>query len=532
MLSPGTFGHGGAYGTQAWIDPQKKRIYLLMVQRANFANSDASEVRRGFQEAATSALESARWEKDIRAFEREDLAARPPQGAILFIGSSSTRLWKTLAQDFPDQKVINRGFGGSQIADSVYYADRVVIPYKPRLVVLQAGSNDLSAGKTPERVLADFKAFVEKVRARLPETRIAFLSISPAPVRWAQADRQKKANQFIHAYISAGHNLDYIELWDEFLASDGKPREELFLSDRLHNNAAGYKIRAVVVRPHLAKLHESAEPVGGRPTSEASAAPPRLIVRGDDMGYSHAGNEAILMCFKQGIETSIEVIVPSPWFPEAARMLAENPTVDVGVHLALTSEWDNVKWRPLAEVPSLRDEDGYFYPMTFPNKNYPKRSLRENSWKLSDVEKEFRAQIELAKKRIPRVSHVSGHMGCDSIGPEVKALATRLAKEYGLDIEPREQGVSYVGYAGRHATSSEKNESFLKMLESLKPGKTYLFVDHPGLDTPELRAIHHIGYEHVADDRQGVTDTWTDPHVRELIKDKGIQLISYKDLKR
>jgi predicted glycoside hydrolase/deacetylase ChbG (UPF0249 family) len=247
-------------------------------------------------------------------------------------------------------------------------------------------------------------------------------------------------------------------------------------------------------------LSERIEP-GACTALVTEAAAPRLIVRGDDMGFSHAGNEAILKCFKEGIETSIEVIVPSPWFPEAARMLAENPTVDVGIHLALSSEWDNVKWRPLADVPSLRDEDGYFYPMIFPNKNYPRRSLRENPWKLEDVEKEFRAQIELAKKRIPRVSHVSGHMGCDAISPKVKSLARRLAKEYELDIEPGERGVAYAGYVGRHATSGEKAESFLKMLGSLKAGKTYLFVDHPGLDTPELRASHPIGYEHQHLDR-------------------------------
>jgi predicted glycoside hydrolase/deacetylase ChbG (UPF0249 family) len=91
--------------------------------------------------------------------------------------------------------------------------------------------------------------------------------------------------------------------------------------------------------------------------------PPRLIVRGDDMGYSHAGNMAILRSYKEGIETSIEVLVPSPWFPEAVRVLAENPAVDVGIHLTLTSEWDNIKWRPLSTCPSLRDADGYFYPM-------------------------------------------------------------------------------------------------------------------------------------------------------------------------
>lgn len=267
-------------------------------------------------------------------------------------------------------------------------------------------------------------------------------------------------------------------------------------------------------------------------TAVAQQTPPRLIVRGDDMGYAHSGNEAILKCYKEGVETSIEVIAPSPWFPEAAKMLAENPGVDVGVHLALTSEWDNVKWRPVSDAPSLRDPDGYFFPMIRPNKNYPGRALSENQWELKDIEQEFRAQIELVKKKIPRVSHVSGHMGCSGLNDEVRALTQRLMREYGLDINPGENGVINVSYLGPKATSAEKVESFIKMLESLQGGKTYLFVDHPGLDTPELRAIHHIGYENVAVDRQGVTDAWTSPRVKAAIKAKGIQLISYRDLKK
>ncbi|WP_461041090.1 polysaccharide deacetylase family protein [Spirosoma harenae] len=264
--------------------------------------------------------------------------------------------------------------------------------------------------------------------------------------------------------------------------------------------------------------------------SSFAQTPPRLIIRGDDMGYSHAGNEALIKCFKDGIETSIEVLVPSPWFPEAVKLLAENPTVDVGIHLSLSSEWDNIKWRPVSDCPSLRDADGYFYPMIYPNKNYPKRSVVENDWQLADVEKEFRAQLELALKKIPRISHFSGHMGCTDMGNDVKELVKKLSKEYKIDIVPRDRGVNSISYIGAHATSQEKIDSFMKMLESLEAGKTYLFVDHPGLNTPEVQAIHHIGYEQVAIDRQGVTDTWTDPRVKALIKTKGIQLISYKDL--
>lgn len=258
--------------------------------------------------------------------------------------------------------------------------------------------------------------------------------------------------------------------------------------------------------------------------------PARLIIRGDDMGYAHSGNEAIVKCYKEGIEKSIEIIVPSPWFPEAVKMLKENPTADVGIHLAITSEWDNVKWRPVSDCPSLRDADGYFFPMIRTNPNYPGRAVLENKWKIEDVEKEFRAQIELALKKLPNISHVSAHMGCANMTPEVAALTKRLAKEYKIDIDPAEYKVKYIGYEGPHVTLEEKIQSFIKMLDKLEPGSTYLFVDHPGMDSPELRAVSHIGYEFVAVDRQGVTDLWTNEKVKEAIKRKGIELISYKDL--
>ncbi len=258
----------------------------------------------------------------------------------------------------------------------------------------------------------------------------------------------------------------------------------------------------------------------------------KLIVRGDDMGFSHSGNEALINCSKQGIQTSIEIIVPSPWFPEAIKLLKENPLIDVGVHLALTSEWDNIKYRPLTSCPSLANKDGYFYPFIYPNKSYPGQSLIENKWNINDIEKELRAQIVMAKKYINNVTHWSGHMGCDRITPEVKALVKKLTIEYGIDIDLEELGVKNVTYQGAKETTSDKIKSFSAMLEQLKPGETYLFVDHPGINTPELQAIYHIGYENVAIDRQGVTDTWTSPEIKALLKKKNIQLVSYADLEK
>jgi lysophospholipase L1-like esterase len=194
---------------------------------------------------------SAKWEKEIQAFEAADKKQMPPEGAVLFTGASGIRMWKSLATDFPDQKVINRGFGGSEMADAVYFAERIVIPYMPRLIVIQAGGNDINNGKSPEQVLADFKAFVAKIRAKLPEVRIAYLSMNPSPSRWSQREKQQRGNQLVKDYIASEKNLDYIDFWDAMLGPDGQPREDLFIQDRLHNNAAGYKIRADIVRPHV-----------------------------------------------------------------------------------------------------------------------------------------------------------------------------------------------------------------------------------------------------------------------------------------
>ena len=196
---------------------------------------------------------SAKYEKDIQAYEAADKKSPPPQGGVLFIGASGIRMWTSLEKDFPNHRVINRGFGGSQIADSTYFADRIIVPYKPKLIVLQAGGNDINAGKTAEQVAEDFKAFVAKVRTDLPETRIAYLSMQPSPARWSQIEKQKHGNQLIKEQIAAGKNMVYINAWDAFIGPDGMPREELFVADRLHHNAEGYKVRAELMRPYLDK---------------------------------------------------------------------------------------------------------------------------------------------------------------------------------------------------------------------------------------------------------------------------------------
>lgn len=271
------------------------------------------------------------------------------------------------------------------------------------------------------------------------------------------------------------------------------------------------------------------------PVFAQQANDPCLIIRADDMGSFHAANVACMEAYKNGVETSIEVMVVTPWFPEAVRMLRENPGIDVGLHLTFTSEWDNVKWRPLTHCPSLTDKNGYFLPMMTPNPAYPGLAITENKWDLAEVEREARAQIELALRNIPWISHVSGHMGATGFAPEVVALMKRLAEEYNLPMIDRvgameEYDFSYRGYDGPSRTPAEKEASFLRMLDKLESGERYMFIDHPALDNDEMRTVGHIGYEHVAADRQGVTDLLTSDRVKQALREKGIKLISYNDL--
>ncbi|MDR1644280.1 MAG: ChbG/HpnK family deacetylase [Tannerellaceae bacterium] len=261
----------------------------------------------------------------------------------------------------------------------------------------------------------------------------------------------------------------------------------------------------------------------------------RLIVRADDMGAFHSANVASVESFNNGVATSIEVMAVAPWFPEAAKMLRENPGIDVGLHLAITSEWDNIKWRPLTTARSLTDSNGYFYPMMSPNRAYPGQSVAEAKWDIAEIEAEFRAQIELALKNVPQISHITGHMGSTGFAPEVLALARRLGEEYNIPSVDNTNaiaryGFSFISYDGPKTTSAEKESSFLSRLDKLEAGKTYLFLDHPSYDDAEMKTVGHIGYEDVAVDRQGVVDLFTSAKVKRAIQDKGIELISYNDL--
>jgi lysophospholipase L1-like esterase len=193
----------------------------------------------------------SRWEKTIAVFEAGDKTNPPPKDGVLFVGASNISRWTSLAADFPGQKVFNRGFGGSFMRDVLHYADRVVLPYAPRVIVLQAGGNDLNAGRTPEEVAADFEAFAEKIRGRLPGARIIFISIPPSPQRWKQIAQVRAANQLITGYINGKPGLAFIDVSSNLVGSDGRPRLEFYEADGDHVNAKEYGVWKKLIDPQL-----------------------------------------------------------------------------------------------------------------------------------------------------------------------------------------------------------------------------------------------------------------------------------------
>lgn len=190
--------------------------------------------------------------KEIEAFEAKDKTSPPPENEIVFVGSSSIRLWKT-AEAFPDLKIVNRGFGGSQMADSVRYAERIILPCKPRIVVVYAGGNDINAKKTPEEVAADFKALAAKIHAALPKTKVYFISLYPNVARKWQDASCRQVNELIHEITLTDPRLGYIDTATTMRAPDGGPRPELLQADGLHMNDDGYKVWNEIVGAVLRK---------------------------------------------------------------------------------------------------------------------------------------------------------------------------------------------------------------------------------------------------------------------------------------
>jgi lysophospholipase L1-like esterase len=191
------------------------------------------------------------WQADIAAFAAADRAHPPPAQPVLFVGSSSIRLWTSLATDFPGRAVINRGFGGSRIPDATHYADRLVAPYHPRAIVLYAGDNDLAEGCTPEQVRDAFAAFVERARSLDAGVPIAFVAIKPSMARRNLLPQIRRANTLVREYARGRKDVAYLDVFTPMLGPDGQPQPEWFGADGLHMNRHGYRLWTGLVRDWL-----------------------------------------------------------------------------------------------------------------------------------------------------------------------------------------------------------------------------------------------------------------------------------------
>ena len=200
------------------------------------------------------------WERDIRKYEKQDVESPPSEGAILFIGSSSIRYWKTLSADMAPLSVLNRGFGGSQISEVNHYVDRIVFPYKPQSIVFYAGENDLSGlfytkKKTPEGVQDDFRTFSQNVHEQFPRVPIFFISIKPPKRRKSFWPEMQKTNSLVEDFCNSDELLHYIDIVPSMLDMNGNPRSDLFKWDGIHMNELGYEIWTSIIRDILLQYH-------------------------------------------------------------------------------------------------------------------------------------------------------------------------------------------------------------------------------------------------------------------------------------
>lgn len=225
-------------------------LVLLSCAGCMAAPAPASETGTASAQAPDP-VSSPQWALDMVRFAAIDAANPAPAHPIVFTGSSSIRMWSSLAADFPGKPVLNRGFGGSQIRDAVWYADNVAIRYRPRQIVVYSGDNDIDAGRSPEQVLADFRAFVAHIRRDLPEVPIAWISIKPSLARAAQLDAQREANALVKTAAAGMHDVEFIDVFTPMLDAGGQPRPELFGGDGLHMDRRGYALWRDIIAPYL-----------------------------------------------------------------------------------------------------------------------------------------------------------------------------------------------------------------------------------------------------------------------------------------
>jgi len=242
----------------------------------------------------------------------------------------------------------------------------------------------------------------------------------------------------------------------------------------------------------------------------------KLIVRMDDIGATHSENLAVIKCYQEGIGRSAEIMPAAPWFLEGARMCNENPGLDVGVHVAFTSEWSGYKWRPLTHCPSLCDEDGYFKP----NFDHPD---------IEEAEAELRAQVELCMKHVKNVTHITDHMAWTFI-PGMAEMVERVAKEYGLFYQggkgDAEHGIEMLGFI---MGQKNREQVLFDLIKKMQKGHTYWVIEHPAIANTEMEGIYlKEPKEDNGADRQDVTDAFCSKRIKKYILKNGIELISFK----
>lgn len=197
-----------------------------------------------------------RFESTIQSFEKEDVQNGYPPNAILFTGSSSIRKWNILAEDMAPIPVINRGFGGSTIPEVLHYADRIILPHHPKIIVFYCGENDLANDDTKStQALKSFKLFYEYMEKNLPDTKVFFVSIKPSVSRWHYWDKFTDANKKLEKFMENKDNYFYVDIATPMLDSNGVVLQDIFVADNLHMNPKGYAIWTKVLKPILEEYY-------------------------------------------------------------------------------------------------------------------------------------------------------------------------------------------------------------------------------------------------------------------------------------
>ena len=268
------------------------------------------------------------------------------------------------------------------------------------------------------------------------------------------------------------------------------------------------------------------EPAAAASQGGEESMQPRLIVRVDDIGFCHAVNMATKRILDEGVCTSFSVIVITPWLDEAVQILAAHPEVSVGVHLTLNSEWHEYRWGPVlpySEVPSLVDQDGNFFGS--------RREFMAHEPKVKEVAKELRAQIDLALRKGLKISYVDYHMGTAVSTLEFQEVVEALAREYKLGIS-QYFGETYAPTVYRAPPESKLKEG-IEIIKGMNEPKLYLFVLHPGMNTPEMAAMsdrNPTGVTPMAAHRQAVTDLLCNRAFKEAVEQQSLTLVGYSEL--